>query len=84
MGIRFVASSLVVAVAATYDAIRGPGFTYVEYANGDREYYDLNQDPQQLHNVAGGLSPARRTQLHATVTALTNCHTGDACWAAAR
>ena len=29
------------------------GFTYVEYANGEVELYDLNRDPWQLDNRAG-------------------------------
>ncbi|MEV8504922.1 sulfatase-like hydrolase/transferase [Actinoplanes sp. NPDC051475] len=66
----------------TYDAIRSKTYTYVEYANGQREFYDLQSDPQQLHNVAGTLSASRRAELHATLEALKNCHTGSACWQA--
>ncbi|SDW79546.1 Arylsulfatase A [Amycolatopsis xylanica] len=66
----------------TYSAIRTGVYTYVEYSDGSREYYDRTTDPHQLHNLAGTLSPARLAELHAAVTGLTNCHTGAACWTA--
>jgi N-acetylglucosamine-6-sulfatase len=36
----------------TFDGIRVPGWTYAEYANGDKELYDLVADPYQLQNQA--------------------------------
>jgi arylsulfatase A-like enzyme len=68
----------------TYDAIRTADFTYVEYANGAREYYNLKNDPQELHNIAGSLSANRKATLHAKVAALKNCHNGTACWQAGK
>jgi len=38
--------------ARTFDGIRVPGWTYAEYANGDKELYDLTADPYQLDNRA--------------------------------
>ena len=67
----------------TYEALRTPTYTYVEYANGEREYYDRAADPDQLNNIAGTLPASRSTALHAAVVALRDCHTGDACWTAA-
>lgn len=66
----------------TYEAMRTPRFLYVEYRNGEREYYDVLQDPFELHNVAGRLTLLRRSALHAQLAALERCHTGTACWAA--
>ena len=43
----------------TYAALRGPDFTYVEYAGGAKEYYDRSTDPDELVNTAGKL-PAER------------------------
>ena len=40
----------------TFDGIRVPGWTYAEYANGDKELYDLNADPYQLENKANQLA----------------------------
>ncbi len=66
----------------SYEAIRTATSTYVEYANGEVEYYDLSHDPDELHNTAAQLAPADHTRLHATLKALENCHDATACWAA--
>ncbi len=66
----------------SYEAMRTPRFLYVEYANGEREYYALDSDPDELHNLAGTLSMDRLSQLHSELAALENCHGADACWSA--
>jgi arylsulfatase A-like enzyme len=33
-----------------FTGLRGDRYTYVEYARGARELYDLRKDPAQLHN----------------------------------
>ena len=43
----------------SYEAIRTPHSLYVEYVDGEREYYDLRRDPFELHNIAAQLSPSR-------------------------
>ncbi|HEV7651800.1 MAG TPA: sulfatase [Actinophytocola sp.] len=65
-----------------YEAIRTHTFTYVEYRDGSREYYDLLHDPDQMHNLAGSLSAIRLRELHTQLTHLTSCHGGAACWTA--
>jgi hypothetical protein len=62
--------------------MRTPRFLYVEYRDGEREFYDLKRDPYELHNVVGSLTPAQLAQLHAELMRLEHCHTGPACWAA--
>jgi arylsulfatase A-like enzyme len=53
----------------TYSAIRTQRYVYAEYRNGDRELYDLQNDPyelQSLHN-APAYAPVRqalKTRLH--------------------
>jgi N-acetylglucosamine-6-sulfatase len=63
----------------TYEALRLPGSTYVEYANGEREYYDVTVDPYELTNTASQLSSSQLTALHSLLDGLENCHTSSAC-----
>jgi arylsulfatase A-like enzyme len=67
-----------------YESIRVPGAVYVEYATGEKEYYDLASDPFELSNVAASLPPARAQALHDQLAALRNCQGGAACQGAAR
>ncbi|WP_199514710.1 sulfatase-like hydrolase/transferase [Nucisporomicrobium flavum] len=67
-----------------YAALRTATYTYVEYADGGREFYNRASDPYQLRNVAGRLSPARAAALHAALKGLTTCHGGAACQVADR
>lgn len=69
--------------ATTYQALRTTTYTYVEYANGTKEYYNRTTDPHELHNVAATLPPATRSALHTAITAMTACHGQTACWSSA-
>jgi N-acetylglucosamine-6-sulfatase len=64
----------------TYEAMRTSRFIYVEYRNGEREFYDLALDPFELDNRAAQLSPTRLARLHADLVLLENCHGARACW----
>jgi arylsulfatase A-like enzyme len=66
----------------TYEAMRTSQFLYVEYADGEREFYDLRTDPFELDNQAGRLDPATLAQLHLALAGIENCHDGASCWAA--
>jgi N-acetylglucosamine-6-sulfatase len=66
----------------TYEAMRTRRFLYVEYKDGEREFYDLRTDPDELDNLAGSLAPAQLDQLHSELTRLEACHGEAACWAA--
>jgi N-acetylglucosamine-6-sulfatase len=66
----------------SYEALRTDNYTYVEYIDGSREYYDLTDDPLELHNTVDALSPGRLSELHTALTQLANCHSGPACWTA--
>jgi arylsulfatase A-like enzyme len=66
----------------TYEAMRTHAFLYVEYADGEREFYDLRRDPFELDNIAGRLSRHALARLHAELQALKHCHGGEACWRA--
>jgi arylsulfatase A-like enzyme len=66
----------------SYEAIRTPVSLYVEYANGEHEYYDLRTDPFELSNTASRLAPARLRSLHRTLLGIERCHGAKACWRA--
>jgi arylsulfatase A-like enzyme len=65
----------------TYEAMRTRDYLYVEYADGELEFYDLRRDPFELHNIAGSLTPGQLLQLHLELVAMERCR-GAACWAA--
>jgi N-acetylglucosamine-6-sulfatase len=66
----------------TYEAMRGPAYLYVEYADGEKEYHDLATDPDEIHNTFPSLPDADKASLHAALSALANCHDAQACSAA--
>jgi arylsulfatase A-like enzyme len=66
----------------SYEAIRTPEFLYVEYQDGEREFYDLRSDPYELQNLAGILTPTDLATLHAQLTRFEACHGAADCWAA--
>jgi arylsulfatase A-like enzyme len=68
----------------TYDAIRSVNFTYVRYADGQREYYDLANDPAEMDNVYGSLSRSRIARLNSMMNALAHCRGATSCWRAGR
>ena len=68
----------------SYEAIRTPESLYVEYATGEREYYDLRRDPFELDNIAASLPPARLQALHGALVQVERCHGARACSRAER
>jgi arylsulfatase A-like enzyme len=66
----------------SYAALRSRIGTYVEYGDGEREYYDRRTDPDQLHNVYDSLTEPERAELHDWLTRLRDCR-GAGCRAAA-
>ncbi|HEY1566453.1 MAG TPA: sulfatase [Solirubrobacteraceae bacterium] len=66
----------------SYEAMRTPTFLYVEYKDGEREFYDLRGDPYELDNIAPILSPQALATLHADLRRLEECHGSASCWAA--
>ncbi|QWF76642.1 sulfatase family protein [Amycolatopsis sp. CA-230715] len=66
----------------TYNALRTAAYTYVEYVDGGKEYYDRRTDPDQLDNRVGRLPAETLAKLHDALRAMTECHGRDACWAA--
>ncbi|MGP4000822.1 sulfatase family protein [Streptomyces sp. 8N706] len=68
----------------TYRAIRTSDSLYVEYADGEREFYALDSDPDQMNNRASSLSADQRASLHRTLTALQRCKGAESCRTASR
>jgi arylsulfatase A-like enzyme len=62
-------------------AIRTEDYLYVEYANGERELYDIRSDPYQLDNMYSTANPALLRSLEARLDALREC-SGSSCKAA--
>jgi hypothetical protein len=59
--------------AAHFDGIRTRNYLYAEYANGDRELYDLRKDPYELASqhanpAYAALRSSLATRLHRLVT----------------
>lgn len=66
----------------TYEALRSRDALYVEYADGERELYDLADDPDQLRNVAEEAPPDRLSRLSGALAVMANCHGPAQCWEA--
>jgi hypothetical protein len=56
-----------------------PHAVYVEYMNGEREYYDLKSDPYELTNTYRRLSPSRVDALHSQLARLEDCRGAASC-----
>lgn len=65
----------------SYVGARTEKDVYLEYATGEKEYYDLVADPFQMENRASALAPAVLARLSSRIAALRDC-TGAACRAA--
>jgi N-acetylglucosamine-6-sulfatase len=63
----------------SYEAIRMANSVYVEYVTGEKEYYDIAADPDELHNTFGSLPAGTKGSLHALLTGLEQCHSAQAC-----
>ncbi|KAA0279352.1 MAG: hypothetical protein EDM79_04365 [Chloroflexi bacterium] len=66
-------NALVGVRGGAFRGIRGEDYVYVEYANGEIEFYDLSADPYQLENLSGRLSAETLEALHAKLEALKYC-----------
>jgi N-acetylglucosamine-6-sulfatase len=66
----------------SYEALRTATELYVEYVDGEREWYDLTTDPNQLHNRYAELTQDARDGLHDRLVWLEACR-GAGCRRAA-
>ncbi|PZS20118.1 MAG: sulfatase [Pseudonocardiales bacterium] len=68
----------------SYEAVRTANALYVQYTDGEREFYDVAKDPNELTNLAATASAAQLAPLQQALTALQNCHNAPTCRAAAQ
>jgi len=61
-----------------FHGLRLAHLTYVEYATGERELYDLDEDPEELRNQAASASPTLLDALHERLQQLSTC-AADTC-----
>ncbi len=62
----------------SYEAVRTAHEVYVEYADGEREYYDVQADPHELDNAITSVPAQRLNQLKTTLHSLETC-SGSTC-----
>lgn len=65
-----------------YAGVRTDQYIYVEYINGEKEFYDLYVDPYQLqsrHNSSSPVDQQIMTNLQQQLAILRTCF-GDSCW----
>jgi arylsulfatase A-like enzyme len=61
-----------------YSAVRTARYNYVEYpTTGEKELYDLDADPTELHNIYNSASQTLRSALKARLDALKTCARAD-------
>jgi arylsulfatase A-like enzyme len=60
----------------SYEAVRTKTDLYVEYVDGEREWYDLKSDPDELHNRYNELPADAREGLHDRLVRLEACYGG--------
>jgi N-acetylglucosamine-6-sulfatase len=63
------------------EAVRTSGYLYVEYATGERELYDLKEDPYQLKNGYDTTNPGLVRRMEERLDTLRGC-AGATCRAA--
>jgi N-acetylglucosamine-6-sulfatase len=63
---------------AYLDGLRTPRWTYVEYGSGERELYDLANDPDQLDNIVDRADPDLVAALSWRLAELAGC-AGQSC-----
>ncbi len=65
------------ATSPSIQGIRVAGYTYVEYVTGEKELYDLTNDPDELDNLASSADPALLAAFHQRLDDLRTCKADD-------
>jgi arylsulfatase A-like enzyme len=62
----------------SFEGLRSTEYLYVEYATGEKELYDVREDPYEMHNLARTSAPALLAELSQRLSNLKHC-AGAAC-----
>lgn len=57
----------------SFDGLRSTEYLYVEYATGEKELYNLREDPLEMRNLARKSSPALLSELSRRLSDLKHC-----------
>ncbi len=68
-----IVSELLLGPKGGFVVLRSGSYVYTAYGDGDRELYDLSEDPYQLDNIAGTASATLLASLQARLDALASC-----------
>jgi N-acetylglucosamine-6-sulfatase len=60
-------------VGSDWVGLRTPRYTYVEHEGGEKELYDLKEDPHQVENLYENADAALLNALHSRLEALEEC-----------
>jgi arylsulfatase A-like enzyme len=58
----------------TYTALRTDRYMYASYATGEKQLFDVQADPYELHNIVTSADPALVRSLAARLAQLSHCH----------
>jgi N-acetylglucosamine-6-sulfatase len=60
-------------VGSDWAGLRTPRYTYVEHEGGEKELYDLKEDPHQIDNLYESADAALLSTLHSRLESLEDC-----------
>ena len=65
-------------------ALRTETHSYIEWATGERELYELGDDPHQLDNIYDQSDETLKADLHQKLEAIKDCNGRESCKEAER
>ncbi|XP_065651389.1 extracellular sulfatase Sulf-2 isoform X3 [Hydra vulgaris] len=54
-------------------------FLYCEFITGFKEYFNVSEDPYQLHNIVSNVEPQKLYDLHRQLNYIRNCNSSHGC-----
>lgn len=71
--LRRLRRAAVTVLVPPYKALRTDRYLYAEYATGERQLFDVREDPYELHNLAATADPALVARLSRRLATLAAC-----------